>query len=90
MYIVSACISALRPLIIVKFYGLENLTNAYGLQLFFIGIGILIGLPASAMIYDKTQSYQTIFVLFGSIYLCSGILLILTEIFRYFEKQGKL
>lgn len=49
IFSVSACFAALRSIIAVEMFGVEKLTNAFGLLLLFQGVASIIGSPVAGM-----------------------------------------
>ncbi|CAG0879999.1 unnamed protein product [Cyprideis torosa] len=52
---------ALRTIVLVHYLGLEHLTNAFGVTIFFQGIGGVVGLPIAGKLRDVTNSYNSSF-----------------------------
>jgi len=69
-----AAYTSLTSVILVEFWGLERLTNAYGLSLLPKGALAMIGPPIGGLLYDRTKSYDATFIYAGSV-LVGGVLL---------------
>lgn len=70
---------SLTSYITSKIVGLERLTQAHGIVMFFGGFGIMLGPPVVGWYFDWTQSYDLAFYFSGSCVLLGAfILLILT------------
>lgn len=83
----SACIATLRPVIVVELFGLEHLTNAYGLQLMFMSVSVLAGTSLAGFLYDHTQDYNAPFYISGVCLLACAFLLIFIRRVRNYEKK---
>ncbi|KAJ8365655.1 hypothetical protein SKAU_G00144860 [Synaphobranchus kaupii] len=64
---------AITPYMTTKIVGIDGLTQAYGILLFFGGFGIMLGPPVVGWFYDWTQSYDLAFYFSGSCVLAGGI-----------------
>lgn len=82
---ISAFLPALRPVVIVELFGLENLTNVFGLQLLLSGIAAFSGPTIAGMLYDSTKSYQYSFYLSGGCIIVSGTMYICIKRIRRWE-----
>ncbi|KAJ8396023.1 hypothetical protein AAFF_G00025550 [Aldrovandia affinis] len=71
---------AITPYVTTKVVGIESLTQAYGILMFFGGFGIMLGPPVVGWFYDWTQSYDLAFYFSGSCVLVGGISLFLTAL----------
>uniref|UniRef100_H2ZXI5 Monocarboxylate transporter 9 n=2 Tax=Latimeria chalumnae TaxID=7897 RepID=H2ZXI5_LATCH len=69
---------AIFPYVTTKTVGMENLIHAYGILLFFAGIGNVLGPPIIGWFYDWTQTYEIAFYFSGVCVLLGGFLLLLT------------
>lgn len=76
MTFVSACLSALRTIIIVDMLGLEKLTNAIGLLSMFQGIAILSGTAFSGMLREYSGNYDLSFYFSGACITLGALFLI--------------
>ncbi|KAH9513081.1 hypothetical protein Btru_035793 [Bulinus truncatus] len=77
------CISVSFPLttvLLIRFLGVNKLTNAYGLLMLMQGIANFMGPPFAGMVSDKTGNYNSTFYMSGFFYAVSGIVLFLTYI----------
>ncbi|KAL4640107.1 monocarboxylate transporter 9-like [Arapaima gigas] len=66
--------------ITTKIAGLESLTQAYGILMFFGGFGIILGPPVVGWFYDWSQSYDTAFYFSGSCVLLGAVTLLLSSL----------
>lgn len=64
----------LRTIVIVKFMGLEKLTNAFGLSTLAMGLASLVGNPIGAKLKDATGQFMMPFVWFAILNLVAGAL----------------
>ncbi|GJQ77081.1 hypothetical protein Trydic_g23652 [Trypoxylus dichotomus] len=71
-----AIILSLRPILIVELFGLEKLSNSFGILMMFYGMACLMGIPIAGLIYNLTNSYDIPFLFASSSIIISGILLI--------------
>ncbi|XP_060517020.1 monocarboxylate transporter 4-like [Cylas formicarius] len=71
-----ATFSVLRTILFVEFFGLENLTNAFGLNMFFQAVASFSGVPISNVLYKITGTFVASFTFSGGVILLSGLLLI--------------
>lgn len=70
---------SLTSYITTKIVGLERLTHAHGILMFFGGFGIMLGPPVVGWFFDWTQSYDLAFYFSGSsVVLGAAILFLLT------------
>lgn len=65
----------MRPIIYVKTFGMEQLTNAYGLSSICKGICVLVGVPLIGYIEDRTGDWTWVFLSSGIIAIISGLLM---------------
>ncbi|KAM3860016.1 monocarboxylate transporter 9-like [Diretmus argenteus] len=70
----------LTPYVTTQLVGVENLTQAYGILMFFGGIGIMLGPPLVGCFYDLTQSYDLAFYVSGGCVLAGGVILFLAAL----------
>ncbi|XP_036392551.1 monocarboxylate transporter 9b [Megalops cyprinoides] len=71
---------SITPYVTTKIVGIESLTQAYGILMFFGGFGIMLGPPVVGWFYDWTQSYDLAFYFSGSCVLLGGISLLLSAL----------
>ncbi|KAG5855417.1 monocarboxylate transporter 9b [Anguilla rostrata] len=64
---------AITPYVTTKIIGIDGLTQAYGILMFFGGFGIMLGPPVVGWFYDWTLSYDLAFYFSGSCVLVGGI-----------------
>ncbi|XP_019902609.1 monocarboxylate transporter 9 isoform X2 [Esox lucius] len=68
---------SLTSYITTRIVGLDNLTQAHGILMFFGGFGIMIGPPVVGWFFDWTQSYDLAFYFSGCSVLLGGVTLFL-------------
>uniref|UniRef100_A0A8C5IBV0 Monocarboxylate transporter 9 n=1 Tax=Junco hyemalis TaxID=40217 RepID=A0A8C5IBV0_JUNHY len=68
------------PYVTTKTVGIEKLTHAYGILMFFAGLGNSLGPPIVGWFYDWTQEYNTAFYFSGFCVLLGGFLLLLAAL----------
>ncbi|KAK3529447.1 hypothetical protein QTP70_031094 [Hemibagrus guttatus] len=68
---------SITPYMTAKVVGIERLTEAYGILMFFGGFGIMLGPPVVGWFYDWLQSYDLAFYFSGSCVLLGGVQLLL-------------
>ncbi|XP_053404493.1 monocarboxylate transporter 9-like isoform X2 [Mercenaria mercenaria] len=66
--------------ITLRLVGVQDISSAHGLEIFFCGIGILAGPPIAASLYETTKSYESSFMMSGLVVLVGSILGILASI----------
>ncbi|XP_035461288.1 monocarboxylate transporter 9-like [Scophthalmus maximus] len=66
---------SLTSYITTKIVGLDRLTQAHGILMFFGGLGIMLGPPIVGWFFDWTQSYDLAFYFSGSCVLLGGFIL---------------
>ncbi|XP_030603233.1 monocarboxylate transporter 9 [Archocentrus centrarchus] len=71
---------SLTSYITTKIVGLEKLTQAHGIVMFFGGFGIMLGPPVVGWFFDWTQSYDLAFYFSGIFVLLGALLLTLLTI----------
>lgn len=81
----AACFAALRSVIIVDLYGLEKLTNAFGILLTFMGIGATFGSPLTAYVKDITGNFDVSFYIMGTLMAISGLICVPLRSLREWE-----
>nr|XP_020657911.1 monocarboxylate transporter 9 isoform X1 [Pogona vitticeps]XP_020657912.1 monocarboxylate transporter 9 isoform X1 [Pogona vitticeps]XP_020657913.1 monocarboxylate transporter 9 isoform X1 [Pogona vitticeps]XP_020657914.1 monocarboxylate transporter 9 isoform X1 [Pogona vitticeps]XP_020657915.1 monocarboxylate transporter 9 isoform X1 [Pogona vitticeps]XP_020657917.1 monocarboxylate transporter 9 isoform X1 [Pogona vitticeps] len=64
------------PYVTTKTVGIEKLTHAYGVLMFFAGLGNSLGPPIVGWFYDWTKSYEIAFYFSGLCVLFGGLLLL--------------
>ncbi|GAU87242.1 hypothetical protein RvY_00124 [Ramazzottius varieornatus] len=65
----------LTPVILVDLFGLERLTNAFGILLLFQGIASFVGPPIAGYLKEVTGDYDSAFLVFGLMMAASGAML---------------
>ncbi|XP_048843080.1 monocarboxylate transporter 9b [Brienomyrus brachyistius] len=68
----------ITPYITAKIAGLEALSQAYGILMFFGGLGTMLGAPVVGWFFDWTQSYDFAFFFSGGCVLLGGFGLFLS------------
>ncbi|XP_053306280.1 monocarboxylate transporter 9 [Spea bombifrons] len=68
------------PYVTTNTVGLEKLTHAYGILMFFAGIGNCLGPPIVGWFFDWTQTYTIAFYFCGTCVLLSGLLLLVVSL----------
>ncbi|XP_033883058.2 monocarboxylate transporter 9-like isoform X2 [Acipenser ruthenus] len=68
------------PYVTTKIVGMDRLTHAYGILMFFGGFGIVLGPPVVGWIYDCTESYDLAFFFSGACVLLAGFSLLLAAL----------
>ncbi|KAK6482001.1 monocarboxylate transporter 9-like [Huso huso] len=68
------------PYVTTKIVGMDRLTHAYGILMFFGGFGIVLGPPVVGWIYDWTESYDLAFFFSGACVLLAGFSLLLAAL----------
>ncbi|KAH1022672.1 hypothetical protein HUJ04_012042 [Dendroctonus ponderosae] len=71
-----ASFTVLRALVFVELFGLENLTNCFGLNMLFQSLSAFSSTPLANVILLYTGGFQAVFLFTGSALLLSGALLI--------------
>lgn len=71
---ITAFMQTLRTIVIVKFMGLEKLTNAFGLSTLAMGLASIVGNPIAAKLKDVTGQFTMPFIWFGALNLVAGVL----------------
>ncbi|XP_028824092.1 monocarboxylate transporter 9b isoform X2 [Denticeps clupeoides] len=67
---------SITPYVTTKIVGMERLTEAYGILMFFGGLGIMLGPPIVGWFYDWMQSYDLAFYFSGTCVLLGGLCLL--------------
>nr|XP_008114608.1 PREDICTED: monocarboxylate transporter 9 [Anolis carolinensis] len=68
------------PYVTTKTVGIEKLTHAYGILMFFAGLGNSLGPPIVGWFYDWTKSYDMAFYFSGLCVLFGGLLLLVAAL----------
>jgi len=79
---------SLTSVILVDLLGLERLTNAFGLLLFFQGVGAIVGPPLGGWIVDSTGHYAPSFIFAGGALFVSGAVLFPILCLRKFHNNS--
>ncbi|XP_002062771.2 uncharacterized protein LOC6639881 isoform X2 [Drosophila willistoni] len=86
--VAPAVYSTLRAIIYVRYLGLSNLTNAFGLTALAMGLGVFIGTSIGGVLVDQTKSYTAVFALAGLCIMSSGaIKLFLPTVVKYRNRK---
>lgn len=64
---------SLTSIILVDLLGLDKLTNAFGLLIFFRGGAAIVGTPLAGAVYDATGSYLVSFLMAGGFFAISAV-----------------
>merc|ERR1712183_1179224 len=73
--ITSAAYVLLTTLVLADLLGADKFTNAFGLLLLFQGVATFIGPPIVGFMFDAFGSYNSGFILMGSMISLSGLML---------------
>ncbi|XP_045147160.1 monocarboxylate transporter 9 isoform X2 [Echinops telfairi] len=68
------------PYVTTKTVGIEKLAHAYGILMFFAGLGNSLGPPIIGWFYDWTQTYDIAFYFSGICVLLGGLILLLAAL----------
>ncbi|KAM9133359.1 monocarboxylate transporter 9 isoform 2-T3 [Pangshura tecta] len=68
------------PYVTTKTVGIEKLAHAYGILMFFAGLGNSLGPPIVGWFYDWTQTYDIAFCFSGLCVLLGGLLLLVAAL----------
>ncbi|XP_041426794.1 monocarboxylate transporter 9 isoform X2 [Xenopus laevis] len=68
------------PYVTTKTVGLDKLTHAYGILMFFAGVGNCLGPPLVGWCFDMTQTYELAFYLSAICVIVGGLLLFIVEL----------
>ncbi|XP_060554760.1 monocarboxylate transporter 13-like [Ruditapes philippinarum] len=71
----TAVMLSQTSVVLVDIVGLDKISDAMGLNSMFCGIGALIGPPLLGLLYDKTGSYASPFIVAGLTMATGGVLL---------------
>ncbi|CAM9359928.1 unnamed protein product [Lampetra fluviatilis] len=63
--------------VLVDLLGVQRVRSAFGLSMFFVGFGCLMGPPTAGWLYDITHTYDSSFFLAGTCYLIAAVPLLL-------------
>ncbi|XP_051523575.1 monocarboxylate transporter 9b [Myxocyprinus asiaticus] len=75
------------PYMTTKVIGMDRLTEAYGILMFFCGFSIMLGPPVAGWIYDWMHSYDLAFYFSGSFVLLGGACLFLSALSCWNKNQ---
>ncbi|XP_028585155.2 monocarboxylate transporter 9 isoform X2 [Podarcis muralis] len=76
------------PYVTTKTVGIEKLTHAYGILMFFAGLGNSLGPPIVGWFYDWTKSYDIAFYFSGLCVLFGGLLLLVAALPCWNTRNG--
>ncbi|XP_064790229.1 monocarboxylate transporter 9-like [Oncorhynchus masou masou] len=79
---------SLTSYITTKIVGLDKLTQAHGILMFFGGFGIMLGPPVVGWFFDWTQSYDLAFYFSGGSVLLGGVTLFLCALPCWDKKKA--
>jgi len=84
----------LTPVILVDLFGVERLTNAFGILLLFQGVAAFVGPPLAGLMKESSGNYDVAFIAFGVMMAGSGAMLFFIPCLRSLEaallhKHGK-
>uniref|UniRef100_A0A674AH59 Solute carrier family 16 member 9a n=1 Tax=Salmo trutta TaxID=8032 RepID=A0A674AH59_SALTR len=79
---------SLTSYITTKIVGLDKLTQAHGILMFFGGFGIVLGPPVVGCFFDWTQSYDLAFYFSGGSVLLGGVTLFLSALPWWDKKKA--
>ncbi|KAM4607150.1 monocarboxylate transporter 9a [Polymixia lowei] len=80
---------SLTSYITTRIVGLERLTQAHGILMFFGGFGIMLGPPVVGWFFDWTQSYDLAFYFSGSCVVLGGLTLFFLALPCWDKKQSE-
>ncbi|XP_052105535.1 monocarboxylate transporter 12-like isoform X2 [Mytilus californianus] len=72
----AACGGSLLPAIIIEMSGVETFGVTYGIVLFVLAVGQLTGAPVAGILYEHQKTYDTSFILAGSMMIASALIMI--------------
>ncbi|XP_047987809.1 monocarboxylate transporter 12-like [Leguminivora glycinivorella] len=78
----SGAYVGLTSVVLVDLFGMEKLTNAFGLLLFFQGIASLFGAPLAGWLIQATGSYTPTFIGAGAFVSISGLMLFVVPLIQ--------
>ncbi|XP_057375695.1 monocarboxylate transporter 13-like [Daphnia carinata] len=70
----SSCTTVIRPILLGKLLGFENVSNGYSFMLMFYGVATLSGIPIAGLLHDIFGDYHVAFYLAGSSILLSAFI----------------
>ncbi|XP_033737317.1 monocarboxylate transporter 4-like [Pecten maximus] len=73
----------LSTVLLVKYLGMDKLTNAYGLTMLLQGMANMIGPPVAGKLYDDSGSYDHTFYAGGTFIAASGTVLLVIPFYKY-------
>ncbi len=73
---------SITSVLLVDLFGLEQLTNAFGILLVFQGLAVAIGPPGVGIMYDLLKSYVLPFVVTGVLLTISGLMCFFIPCFK--------
>ncbi|KAG7462922.1 hypothetical protein MATL_G00189860 [Megalops atlanticus] len=79
---------SITPYVTTKIVGIEGLTQAYGILMFFGGLGIMFGPPVVGWFYDWTQSYEIAFYFSGGCVILGGLCLFFSTLSCWDRKKN--
>ncbi|KAE8590020.1 hypothetical protein XENTR_v10017906 [Xenopus tropicalis] len=68
------------PYVTTKTVGLDKLTHAYGILMFFAGLGNCLGPPLVGWCFDVTQTYKLAFLLSAICVILGGLILLIVSL----------
>lgn len=77
------------PYMTTKVVGMDRLTEAYGILMFFGGFSIMLGPPIAGWIYDCMSSYDLAFFCSGGFVLLGGAALFISALSCWNKKQNE-
>ncbi|XP_055032615.2 monocarboxylate transporter 9b isoform X2 [Misgurnus anguillicaudatus] len=77
------------PYMTTKVVGMDRLTEAYGILMFFSGFSIMLGPPIAGWIYDWMHSYNLAFFCSGGLVLLGGAALFISALSCWNENQDE-
>lgn len=77
---------SLTSVLLVDLFGLDQLANAFGILLVFMGAAALIGPPITGFLFDKFKSYAIPFVINGILITISGLICFFIQFKRSLTK----
>ncbi|XP_006109085.2 monocarboxylate transporter 9-like [Myotis lucifugus] len=78
------------PYVTTKTVGIEKLAHAYGILMFFAGLGNSLGPPIVGWFYDWTQTYDIAFFFSGFCVLLGGFILLLASLSPWETRKKQL
>jgi uncharacterized membrane protein HdeD (DUF308 family) len=77
----------LMAVVTVDLFGIDKLTNAFGILLVFQGIATAIGPPAVGAMYDSIKSYTIPFIATGMVIAISGLICFIIPCFTCLNRK---